>query len=72
MRTLQLLTLCALAATALPLQAQELDARITVNHEKVQGTSTSIFESLQTNLTQFVNDRQWTSHQYKKNELISF
>lgn len=71
MRTLQLLTLCALAATALPLQAQELDARITVNHEKVQGTSTSIFESLQTNLTQFVNDRQWTSQQYQKNERIS-
>ena len=71
MRTLQLLTLCALAAAALPLQAQELDARITVNHEKVQGTSTSIFESLQTNLTQFVNDRQWTSQQYQKNERIS-
>lgn len=71
MRTLQLLTLCALAAAALPLQAQELDARITVNHEKVQGTSTSIFESLQTNLTQFVNDRQWTNQQYQKNERIS-
>lgn len=71
MRTLQLLTLYALAAAALPLQAQELDARITVNHEKVQGTSTSIFESLQTNLTQFVNDRQWTSQQYQKNERIS-
>ncbi len=71
MRTLQLLTLCALAAAALPLQAQELDARVTVNHEKVQGTNTSIFESLETNLTQFINDRQWTNQQYQKNERIS-
>ncbi len=71
MQTLQLLTLCALAAAALPLQAQELDARVTVNHEKVQGTNTSIFESLETNLTQFINDRQWTNQQYQKNERIS-
>lgn len=71
MQTLQLLTLCALAAAALPLQAQELDARVTVNHEKVQGTNTSIFESLETSLTQFINDRQWTNQQYQKNERIS-
>lgn len=71
MQTLQLLTLCALAAAALPLQAQELDARVTVNHEKVQGTNTSIFESLETNLTLFINDRQWTNQQYQKNERIS-
>ena len=71
MQTLQLLTLCALAAAALPLQAQELDARVTVNHEKVQGTNTGIFESLETNLTQFINDRQWTNQQYQKNERIS-
>ena len=71
MQTLQLLTLCALAAAALPLQAQELDARVTVNHEKVQGTNTSIFESLETNLTQFINDRQWTNQQYQRNERIS-
>lgn len=71
MQTLQLLTLCALAAAALPLQAQELDARVMVNHEKVQGTNTSIFESLETNLTQFINDRQWTNQQYQKNERIS-
>lgn len=71
MQTLQLLTLCALSAAALPLQAQELDARVTVNHEKVQGTNTSIFESLETNLTLFINDRQWTNQQYQKNERIS-
>lgn len=53
------------------MQAQELDARVTINHEKVQGTNTSIFESLETNLTQFINDRQWTNQQYQRNERIS-
>lgn len=52
-------------------KAQELDARITINHSQVQGTSTSIFETLKTSLEQFVNDRQWTNMQFKKNERIS-
>ena len=55
---------------AFPLSAQELNARVTVNHQKVQGTSTSVFESLETNLTQFINDRQWTNYQYQRNERI--
>lgn len=63
--------LCLFATAAVPLQAQELDARVTINHEKVQGTNTSIFESLETNLTQFINDRQWTNQQYQRNERIS-
>lgn len=71
MRTSQFLTLCLFATAAVPLQAQELDARVTINHEKVQGTNTSIFESLETNLTQFINDRQWTNQQYQRNERIS-
>lgn len=52
-------------------QAQELDARVTVNHQQVQGTSTSVFETLQTTLEQFLNERQWTSMQFKPNERIA-
>lgn len=53
------------------LQAQELDARLTINHQQVQGTSTSVFETLKTSLEQFLNERQWTQLQFKKNERIS-
>lgn len=53
------------------LHAQELDARITINHQQVQGTSTSVFETLKTTLEQFLNDRQWTNLQFKKSERIS-
>lgn len=56
----------------LPLQAlaQELDARVTINHQQVQGTSTSVFETLKTSLEQFLNDRHWTNLQFKRNERI--
>lgn len=52
------------------LSAQELDARVTINHQQVQGTSTSVFETLKTTLEQFLNERQWTNMQFKKNERI--
>ncbi|HRF86028.1 MAG TPA: DUF4835 family protein [Alloprevotella sp.] len=51
--------------------AQELDARVTVNHQQIQGTNVSVFENLQTALTEFLNDRQWTNMQYRRNERIN-
>ena len=50
--------------------AQELDARISINHSQVQGTDASVFDDLEQNLTRFVNERQWTSMQVYKNERI--
>ncbi len=51
--------------------AQELDARVTVNHSKIQGTNTSVFEDLERNITEFLNNRRWTGQQYEENERIS-
>lgn len=51
--------------------AQEIDARITVNHQKIDQTSSSVFETLQKDLTEFVNTRQWTTMQFKRGERIS-
>ena len=50
--------------------AQELDARISINHSQVQGTDASVFDDLEQNLTRFVNERQWTSMLFYKNERI--
>lgn len=50
--------------------AQELDAKITINHSQISGTDASVFDNLQQTLQQFVNDRQWTSLQFQKNERI--
>lgn len=53
-----------------PVMAQELNAKITINHSQIQGTDASIFEELQKQLEQFVNERQWTNLQFRKNERI--
>ena len=50
--------------------AQEIEARITINHQRVEQTSESVFESLKTAITEFVNNRQWTSMQFRRNEKI--
>ena len=53
-----------------PLEAQELQAKITINHAQISGTEKSVFDNLQQTLEQFVNDRQWTHLQFQKNERI--
>ncbi len=50
--------------------AQELSAKVTINHSQIQGTDASVFDDLQQNLEQFINDMQWTSLQFQKNERI--
>ena len=54
-----------------PTRAQELEAKITINHSKVQGTDASVFENLKQTLEQFVNERQWTPMQFQQNERIA-
>lgn len=55
----------------LAVKAQELNAKITINHNQISGTDASVFDNLQQTLTQFVNDRQWTSLQFAKRERIT-
>ncbi len=66
----RLLLLLAILTATLHLHAQELEAKVSVNHNQVQGTDASVFENLQQTLEQFVNDRQWTSLQFQKQERI--
>ncbi|MBR5656670.1 MAG: DUF4835 family protein [Prevotella sp.] len=66
----KLLCVILMLVTVIGSQAQELQAKITINHRQIQGTDNSVFESLQQTLEQFVNDRQWTNLQFQKNERI--
>jgi len=52
------------------IQAQELQAKVTINSQQVEGTDKSVFENLQQTLEQFINERQWTELQFQKNERI--
>lgn len=51
--------------------AQELNVKININSQQVEGTDKSVFQSLQENLEQWMNDRQWTELQFQKNERIN-
>ena len=68
MRIIVLLPLFFLST--LPLNSQELQAKININHSQIQGTDVSVFENLQQMLEQFVNERQWTPLQFQNNERI--
>ena len=65
-----ILLLAALIFAGRHANAQELDARVTINHQQVQGTNTAVFEALEKALTDLLNDRQWTQFQFNRNERI--
>ncbi len=67
----KILTIILLAWMAISSYGQELEAKVTINSNQIQGTDKSVFENLQETLTQFINDRQWTSLQFQKNERIT-
>ena len=50
--------------------AQELDARVNINHSQIQGTRTEVFDALQTKLTDFLNNHKWTEIPFRENEKI--
>lgn len=66
---------CIAAAFALGLtataNAQELNARVTINSSKVGVTDKGVFDNLQKTLEQFINERQWTELQFQQNERIA-
>ena len=52
------------------LSAQELNARVTVNSDKIQGTNKQVYETLQKALTEFINTKKWTGATFAVNERI--
>ncbi len=58
----------------LPLSAsaegEELNATVTLNASRVQGTNTEVFDQLQASLEEFINNRKWTSNRYEEQERI--
>ena len=49
------------------LSAQELNARVTVNSDKIQGTNKQVYETLQKALTEFINTKKWTGATFAVN-----
>ena len=62
-------TLLSLSLTA---RAQELNAKVSINSQKISNTKGSeVFEELKTRIQDFLNDKQWTELQFKNEERIN-
>lgn len=68
MRSIAILLL--ISTLSLGSVAQELNCRIQVLHRQVQGTNTQVFETLQTQLNELMNQTRWTNHVYNFDERI--
>jgi hypothetical protein len=67
----KILWLCLWAVTTTSAAvSQEMNARITINSDKIQGTNKQIYTSLQNALMEFVNNRKWTDAVFSANEKI--
>ena len=66
----KLLCICLLGAAPFIGKAQELNARITINSDKVQSTNKQVFKTLQDALNDFVNNKKWTDATFAMNERI--
>ena len=50
--------------------AQELNCKVDVNSDQVQGSDKHVYESMKTALYEFMNNRKWTSDVFKTEERI--
>lgn len=50
--------------------AQELNCQISVSTKQVEGTDKQVYNTMQTSLYEFVNNKRWTSYQFKTEERI--
>jgi hypothetical protein len=51
-------------------RAQELNAVLTVNSDRIQGSNKQIFITLQSALLEFINNRKWTTATFAQNEKV--
>lgn len=69
MKRLILFTITIIASFAIS-HAQELNAKLTINSQKVQTTSRDKFTTLEENLKTLLNEQRWTDATFARNERI--
>ena len=63
------IVLFCLASTA-NLHAQELNAKVTVNSSRIEGTNKDVFTSLERQLNEFINMKKWSAATFSQLEKI--
>lgn len=67
-----LIVVCLATGVCLSSQAQELQAKVTINANQISTKiDRKIFQTLQTALTNFLNNRRWTNETFRANEKIA-
>jgi hypothetical protein len=67
-RTFMLALFCCINLAGL--FAQELNCMVSINTPKVEGTERKIYETMQNAIYEFMNNRKWTSYNFKDAERI--
>ncbi|RMG76639.1 MAG: DUF4835 family protein [Bacteroidetes bacterium] len=63
-------TLCVGLLLCAGLQAQELKVNVTINTPKLQTADESVFEDLEKEITEFLNNQKWTNDVFEEDERI--
>ncbi len=65
-----ILVLLILFTGALTIQAQEFRCNISISAERIQGANRNLFQTMQSDLYEFMNNRRWSEHTYTMEERI--
>lgn len=57
--------------TSVAIEAQELNAKLTINTQRLSTPNSQLFSSLESELNQLLNDQKWTDTDFSKNERIN-
>lgn len=66
----QSLLICLFILAANITSAQELNMRVTVNSDKIQGSNKQVYETLSQSITEYMNSTKWTSLTFADKERI--
>ncbi|MBQ9439778.1 MAG: DUF4835 family protein [Paludibacteraceae bacterium] len=64
------LLILLLAIVPALMAAQELDCRVTINSDQIQGSNKQVFSTLQTSITEYLNNRKFTNQTVTQQERI--
>ena len=66
----KLILLLSFSVFVLTTNAQEINSLVNINYEQIGGSNRQIFETLETALTEFINQTKWTNRVVKPEERI--
>lgn len=67
----KLFSIAVLCCFALSGMAQELNCKVKVMYDRIQGVDKQVFLGMERAITEFMNTRKWTTDQYSQNERIN-